>query len=87
MPKKTEAPVRPGLTPGLVLTRRVGDIIFIELPEELGGQRVQVSLVSIEGSGAAKLGIRTPRDWNVARGEVSGDYLSEESIVKHQRKR
>lgn len=57
------------IKPGLILTRRVGEVLVIELPEELGGEKIYISCLKIDRN-QTKLGIACPREWNVFRGEL-----------------
>ncbi|WPL16345.1 carbon storage regulator [Thiorhodovibrio winogradskyi] len=59
---------------GLILTRRPGELIMLELPEDLGGHRVQISCVAIDRN-QVKIVIRAPNDWNIYRGELRGEYV------------
>lgn len=59
------------IRPGLVLSRRVGEVIVIELPEELGGQQIQIGCVQVSRK-QVKIGLNCPRSWNIVRGEVRG---------------
>lgn len=57
--------------PGLVLARRQGEVAVIETPS---GEKIVISVVLVDRN-QVKLGINCPREWNVYRGEIRGEYL------------
>lgn len=69
--------------PGLILARRAGEVVVIELPEELGGHKLYVSCVQIDRN-QTKLGIQCPSDWNIYRGELRDTFLKPEQVVRHR---
>lgn len=52
----------------LVLTRRVGEAVFIDTP---GGERIKVIVLGMDGK-QAKVGIDAPRTVDVVREEIDG---------------
>lgn len=72
------------IKPGLILTRRVGETIKVELPEHLGGETFFISCVQIDRN-QTKIGIQCPRDWSIARGEICDVAVAPEYAVHHKR--
>jgi len=70
--------------PGLILARRAGEILVLELPEALGAQRVIISCVQVDRN-QAKIGIQCPRSWNIFRGELKEMMLSPDHTIHHNR--
>lgn len=52
----------------LILSRKVGERFFVELP---GGRRVEVAVVDVD-RGKVRLGVVAPRDVPVLRSELPG---------------
>lgn len=63
----THQPIRPGL----ILSRRAGEVIVIELPAELGGHQIEIACLEIARH-QTRLSLNCPRTWNVFRGELRG---------------
>jgi carbon storage regulator CsrA len=68
--------------PGLILSRRVGEVLVIELPAELGGHHIHLSCVQIDRN-QTKIGIDCPRGWNIYRGELQDIELEPSYVIKH----
>jgi sRNA-binding carbon storage regulator CsrA len=60
--------------PGLIVTRRPGELFVIEVPNGNETIRIQISCVEIDRN-QTKLGVQCPREWNIYRGELRGEYL------------
>lgn len=60
---------------GLILTRRPGELIVLELPAHLDNHRVQIACIRVDGK-QVKIAIDCPRDWNIYRGEIRGEFLA-----------
>lgn len=63
----------PTIRPGLVLSRRVGEVIMVETGPPLN-QVLYISVVRVD-RGAVRLGVNNPAGWNVKRGEQDGVML------------
>lgn len=61
--------------PGLVLSRRLGEVLFVETGPPLNAV-LQVSIVGFE-RGQVRVGIRCPDEWNVVRGELRDTMLQQ----------
>jgi hypothetical protein len=48
---------------------------MIELPAHLDNHRVQIACISVDRN-QAKIAIDCPRDWNIYRGELRGEFLA-----------
>ena len=59
----------------LALTRRVGEIIDIKLPN---GEMIELKVFEIRGKAAVRLGLRAPHDCAITRREIT-DRLPESS--------
>lgn len=75
MPKTKTRPSSFKRPVGLVITRRPNELFMIELPESLGRHRIQVACISVDRN-QVKIGIDCPREWNVYRGELRGEFLN-----------
>ena len=72
------------IKPGLILTRRVGAVIMIELPEDLGGETLYVSCIQVDRN-QTKIGIQCPKNWNIVRGELRDVAVQPELTRPHKR--
>jgi carbon storage regulator CsrA len=73
------------IVPGLILSRRVGEVLIVELPPELGGHILTIACVQVDRN-QVKIGVNCPRDWNIYRGELQGLHLAPEHTRPHMKR-
>ncbi|NCC40385.1 MAG: hypothetical protein EOM21_13185 [Gammaproteobacteria bacterium] len=68
--------------PGLVISRRAGDVMVVELPKVLGSHRLTMAVTQIDRN-RVKLGVNCLREWVISRDELLETYLAPEHAMHH----